>query len=166
MSETKEMILEYLEDRMAEYEDTTNNMPTDIYEMYCHIYQEMQGEDNQMNNIEDLILAEKERAMKIYGKTFASAHEAESVIREEVEEARLILLGWLNEEVATDALEFIHAVEMGKAALEKQIDKEPRKGSNGDWNCPVCDELVGTDCFDKRYEKPYCENCGQAIRFE
>ena len=47
-----------------------------------------------MNNIEDLILAEKERAIKIYGKTFASAHEAESVIREEVEEVKeeLILL--------------------------------------------------------------------------
>ena len=50
--------------------------------------------------------------------------------------------------------------------FNKSIPLKPViEGACDSFMCPECKEFVGTDCpyEDKRYQKSYCENCGQAI---
>ena len=71
---------------------------------------------------------------------------------------------WSDGQDAYDEESLTIAVE----AMKKQDPMKPEK-INDNYYCRVCNEFVGSeDCYDGegkniRYEKTYCENCGQAI---
>lgn len=73
--------------------------------------------------------------------------------------------------------EYVEALRLAVEAMERQKPMKPvgnfeTGGPTLAFNCPECGEFVGTDdCWNEdlgreRYEKAYCECCGQKIDWE
>lgn len=73
----------------------------------------------------------------------------------------------ISDECTDSQYGFVEEIETAIKALEKQVEKKPKKIGKQHYACPLCDSILDIsydDIFIYEMQLPnYCETCGQAL---